>query len=83
MAEIRRRPAVLLAEGTVRRLPVGDCAVKVLFVPIGVGPMEPQAGGVHGFGVCSGHNRRWHTVALPRRRAVGGYISNRGGKRRG
>lgn len=80
MAKIQRRPKILPTEAQICRLPVRDRTVGLLFMSIGVGPMEPKAGGVRGVGLRAGNYSGWYPVALPLRRELAGDINHRGGE---
>jgi hypothetical protein len=83
MEKIQRWPEVLFAKAQVCRLPVRNRPVSVLFMPLGMGPMEPEAGGICCIRVRAGHNCGWNPVALPHCCPVVGDIPNRGRKGRG
>ncbi|KAF2300645.1 hypothetical protein GH714_014911 [Hevea brasiliensis] len=83
MEEIQRRPEVLLAETQICRLPVRDSTVGVLFMSIGVGPMESKTGRIRSVGLRAGNNSRWYPVAFPHRCSLAGDIPHGCGKGRG
>lgn len=83
MAEIRQRPAFLPTAEQVRRVPIGDRTVDVLPVPVRVGTVESEAGGVRVFGLRAGDRGGRNPTAVSGRRAVGGDIVDPGGKGRG
>lgn len=83
MAKIWQRPPILLAETSVCRFSVRDFTVKFLFVPIGMGSVESEVGGIRGFGLRPGCHSQRNPVAIPLRRAMGRDIPHGGGERCG